>query len=77
MASSTTVDTFFSLRVPSDLEQALVDLQKEHRDLIGPQAREHLPITLGFLHQAGAGRLADAAAVISSRTWPTNWCAAR
>ncbi|MEU2062447.1 hypothetical protein [Streptomyces sp. NPDC013455] len=71
MASSATVNIFFSLRIPSDLVQALVDLQKEHRDLIDPQAREHLHITLGFMHQADAGRLADAAAVISSRTWPT------
>ncbi|MFF9496367.1 2'-5' RNA ligase family protein [Streptomyces flaveolus] len=71
MASSTTVNVFFSLRVPADLMQALVDLQKEHRDLVDPQAREHLHITLGFLHQADAGHLADAAALISSTTWPT------
>ncbi|MFC8373368.1 2'-5' RNA ligase family protein [Streptomyces sp. NPDC057239] len=71
MASSTTVNVFFSLRVPSDLVQALVDLQKEQRDLVDPQAREHLHITLGFLHQADAGRLADAAAVVSSTSWPT------
>ncbi|MFC5239549.1 hypothetical protein [Streptomyces atrovirens] len=71
MASSTTVNVFFSLRVPADLVQTVVDLQKEQRDRVNPQAREHLHITLGFLHQADAGRLADAAAVISSTTWPT------
>ncbi|MEU6807343.1 hypothetical protein [Streptomyces neyagawaensis] len=58
------MNIFFSLGTPADVVQGLVGPQKEHRDLVDLQAREHLHITLGFLHQA------DAAAVISSRTWP-------
>ncbi|GGM06159.1 hypothetical protein GCM10010129_57320 [Streptomyces fumigatiscleroticus] len=65
------MNIFFSLRVPADLVQALVDLQGEQPDRIEPQAREHLHITLGFLHLADAGRLTDAAAVVGSRPWHT------
>ncbi|MEV0375430.1 2'-5' RNA ligase family protein [Streptomyces sp. NPDC050636] len=62
MTTSATVNVFFSLRVPSELVDALVGLQDGHKDRIDPQQPEHMHITLGFLHQADAGRLADASA---------------
>ncbi|MFD7923860.1 hypothetical protein ACFV3R_32240 [Streptomyces sp. NPDC059740] len=36
-----------------------------------PQQRAHLHVTLGFLHDADTPRLAEAAALLSGRPWPT------
>ncbi|MEV3988857.1 hypothetical protein AB0J57_08095 [Streptomyces sp. NPDC049837] len=71
MANSPTTNVFFSLRVPPGLVDALVDLQGTCSDRVEPQERDHIHITLGFMHDADAGRLADAAALLSGRAWPT------
>ncbi|MDJ1137235.1 2'-5' RNA ligase family protein [Streptomyces iconiensis] len=71
MAHAQTVNAFFSLRLPSELVDALVELQRGREDRIEPQQRDHMHITLGFLHDADAGKLADAAALLTGRTWPT------
>ncbi|WP_181786326.1 hypothetical protein [Streptomyces phytophilus] len=70
MAADPTVNAFFSLHVPGDLVEALVGLQQEQRERVDPQQREHIHITLGFLHNADAARLADAAALLSGGDWP-------
>ncbi|WP_171162945.1 2'-5' RNA ligase family protein [Streptomyces sp. I05A-00742] len=70
MAADRTVNVFFSLDVPSGLLDALADLQTSHQERVEPQQREHIHITLGFVHDADAARLADAAALVSGRTWP-------
>ncbi|MBT2399818.1 2'-5' RNA ligase family protein [Streptomyces sp. ISL-100] len=71
MPSARTANAFFSLRVPAELVDALVELQRVHQEHIEPQQRDHMHITLGFLHDADAVTLADAAALLSERTWPT------
>jgi 2'-5' RNA ligase len=68
--SGHTVNAFVSLRLPPELVEALVDLQTSHETRVQPQQREHMHITVGFLHDADAGRLADAAALLTAGTWP-------
>lgn len=68
--SSGTVNAFVSLRLPPELVDSLVDLQKTQETRVRPQQRDHMHITLGFLHDADASRLADAAALLIAGTWP-------
>jgi 2'-5' RNA ligase len=51
------------------LVNALIEVQNGCTDLIEPQAREHMHITLAYLPRVDAGRLAEAAAFISTGTW--------
>jgi 2'-5' RNA ligase len=69
LASGSTTNAFICLRVPGGLIEALVDLQKQCRGLVDPQNREHIHITLGFLHGADEERLADARTLVSSSMW--------
>ncbi|MDQ8707966.1 hypothetical protein RCO28_36695 [Streptomyces sp. LHD-70] len=64
------VNAFISLRIPSALVNALVDLQQECRDRVAPQHPEHIHITLGFLHGADEQKLADVRDLIGRGTWP-------
>lgn len=64
-------NAFFSLRVPTQSVDELVDLQRSNLEQIEPQQRDHMHITVAFLAGAVAGKLADAAALTSGRTWPT------
>ena len=66
----TQINVFFSFRPPVELTEALVDVQGAYEERIEPQSREHMHITLAYLAGVDAGRLADAAALISSGTWP-------
>ncbi|WP_369199435.1 2'-5' RNA ligase family protein [Streptomyces sp. PU-14G] len=67
--ASQTVNAFVSLRLPCELVDSLVTVQGEHADRVEPQRPDHMHITLGFLHDADAGTLADAAAVLSGGHW--------
>ncbi|MGX1560101.1 2'-5' RNA ligase family protein [Streptomyces sp. NPDC055506] len=69
MASGRTTNAFICLRVPSELVDALVDLQREFQDRVDPQYPEHIHITLGFLHGADDRKLADARSFISEGVW--------
>ncbi|RCG15675.1 hypothetical protein DTL70_30500 [Streptomyces diacarni] len=69
MMASQTVNAFVSLRLPHELVDALVAVQGEHAERVEPQQPDHMHITLGFLHDADAGTLADAAATLSSGRW--------
>jgi hypothetical protein len=68
--TNTQVNVFFSLRLPVELTEALVDVQGTYEERIEPQPPEHMHITLAYLAGVDAGRLADAAALTSSGTWP-------
>ncbi|NLU67751.1 hypothetical protein [Streptomyces sp. HNM0574] len=69
MTDARTVNAFFSLQIPTALEDGMIPLQQQHRTL-EPQQREEIHITLAFLAGADAPKLADAAALTSGRTWP-------
>lgn len=69
MVSDSTANAFICLRVPDGLVDALADLQQQCRDRVDPQNREHLHITLGFLHEADERKLADARALVSDGKW--------
>ncbi|MFF8676754.1 2'-5' RNA ligase family protein [Streptomyces sp. NPDC015237] len=69
MANDRTVNAFLSLRLPPPLVDALVALQETQRERVDPQDRDRIHVTLGFLHDADAGRLADAAALLSDGDW--------
>ncbi len=57
------------VRVPTGLVNALIEVQHDWTDLVEPQAREHMHITLAYLPSVDADRLAEAAALISTGTW--------
>ena len=67
--TSDCVNLFFSLRLPTELADVLIEVQNDWTDLLEPQAREHMHITLAYLPRVEAGRLAEAAALISTGTW--------
>ncbi|MFJ5039373.1 hypothetical protein [Streptomyces parvulus] len=69
MANGRTVNAFLSLRLPPPLVEALVALQREQRERVDPQDPDRMHVTLGFLHDADAARLADAAALLSAGDW--------
>ncbi|GAB2814897.1 2'-5' RNA ligase family protein [Streptomyces daliensis] len=69
MEDARTVNAFFSLQIPTRLVEGVVALQ-EQRETVRPQRRDEIHITLTFLHEADAVKLADAAALASGKTWP-------
>ncbi|MEU7484062.1 hypothetical protein [Streptomyces sp. NPDC042319] len=69
MADGRTINAFFSLHIPTELVDGVIALQQE-RDAVQAQKREEIHITLAFLHDADAAKLADAAALTSGKTWP-------
>ncbi|WP_030257554.1 hypothetical protein [Streptomyces violens] len=69
MESGQKINAFFSLQIPPELVDGMITLQRQ-RDAVQPQEREEIHITLAFLAGADAAKIADAAALISGRTWP-------
>ncbi|MGI5472742.1 hypothetical protein [Streptomyces sp. CA-132043] len=69
MADGRTVNAFFSLQIPTQLVEGVIALQQQ-REAVQPQEREEIHITLAFLHDADAAKLADAAALTSGQAWP-------
>ncbi|QKW08075.1 hypothetical protein HUT18_18490 [Streptomyces sp. NA04227] len=70
MASGRTTNAFICLRIPDELADALVDLQPRCRERVDPQHREHMHITLGFLHDADERKLTETRSLLTGGTWP-------
>ncbi|MFF6983578.1 2'-5' RNA ligase family protein [Streptomyces sp. NPDC008343] len=70
MTSGQTTNAFICLRIPGELADALVDLQQRCRNRVDPQNREHMHITLGFLHDADEQKLTKTRALLTEGAWP-------
>lgn len=69
MASDNTTNAFICIKVPEGLVDALADLQQQCQDRVDPQNREHIHVTLGFLHGADEQKLADTRTLVSGGAW--------
>lgn len=68
--TSAGINVFFSLRPPPHLTKALTEVQRGCEGQVEPQSPEHMHITLAYLAGVDVHRLADAAALTSTDTWP-------
>ncbi|MCT2546932.1 2'-5' RNA ligase family protein [Streptomyces atratus] len=69
MTSGQTTNAFICLRIPSELTDALVNLQQQYRERVDPQDREHMHITLGFLHHADEQKLNETRTLLTAGAW--------
>ncbi|MEU0203295.1 MULTISPECIES: hypothetical protein [unclassified Streptomyces] len=69
MAGGQRTNAFICLRVPPELVDDLVDVQRQCQDRVDPQYPEHIHITLGFLHEADERELDDTRSFIVGGAW--------